>query len=153
MKKLFTFFLILFFFGTLTFGDSFTDVIQDLAMRTACIGQYSMTQAGGGWYDDPHDYYTPQMIASRLAQESGNMTRTATFYGICFDYAQFAYKYVDRYLGYYKSKGLYESQFWIAGTDDNPNSIELHFWQFLPRFPIFLPPVRNSQSWGDIKPP
>lgn len=127
MKKYIGYITFLLIIATNSFADSFTDAIQDLALYTACIGQYSMTEAGGGWYDDPHDYYTPQIIASRLAKESGNMTRTATFYGICFDYAQFAYKYVDRYLGFYKSKGLYESQFWIAGTDDNPNSIELQY--------------------------
>ena len=127
MKKYIGYITFLLIIATNSFADTFTDSIQDLALYTACIGQYSMTEAGGGWYDDPHDYYTPQIIASRLAKESGNMTRTATFYGICFDYAQFAYKYVDRYLGFYKSKGLYESQFWIAGTDDNPNSIELQY--------------------------
>ena len=39
-----------------SFADSFTDIIQDLATQTACIGTYSATQAGGGWYDDPYDY-------------------------------------------------------------------------------------------------
>ena len=126
-KKLLISSIISFFLLVPSFADSFTDAIQDLAYYTACIGQYSATEAGGGWYDDPHDYYTPQMIATRLAQESGNMTRTATFYGICFDYAQFAYNYVGRYLSYYKSQGLYEAQFWIAGTHDNPNSIELQY--------------------------
>ena len=73
------------------------------------------------------NYYTEEMIASRLAQESGNMTRTATFYGVCFDYAQFAYNYVIAYKDYYNSKGMYEQQVWIAGTDENPNSIELQY--------------------------
>ena len=109
------------------FADTFTDAIQDLAMRTACIGQYSATQAGGGWYEDPYDYYTPQMIASRLSQESGNMTRTATFYGVCFDYAQFAYNYIKANSDWYRSQGMRENQFWIAGTDDNPNSIDLQY--------------------------
>ena len=96
-------------------------------MRTACVGQYSMTEAGGGWYEDPHDYYTPQLIAKRLSQESGNMTRTTTFYGICFDYAQFAYNYVKLYSDCYRSQGMRENQYWIAGTDENPNQIELQY--------------------------
>ena len=98
-----TFILIVFFFIGLTssFADSFTDAIQDLAMQTACIGQYSATQAGGGWYDDPHDYYTPQMLAERFAKMSGNMTRTTTFYGVCFDYAQFAYLDIEKYKSWY----------------------------------------------------
>lgn len=52
--------------STKLFADSFTDAIQDLAIQTACIGQYSATQAGGGWYDDPYDYYTPPMMAERF---------------------------------------------------------------------------------------
>lgn len=29
------------------FADDFTDAIQDLAVRTACVGQYSATEGGG----------------------------------------------------------------------------------------------------------
>ena len=127
MKNRHIFFEIIIFLlsATLSYAESFTDAIQDLAMRTACIGQYSATQAGGGWDEDPHDYYTPSMIASRLAQESGNMTRTSTFYGVCFDYAQFAFNYIESNLNYFKSVGLYERQFWLAGTHENPDVIEL----------------------------
>ena len=107
------------------FADTLTDALQDLAVRTACIGQYSMTEAGGGWYEDPHDYYTPQMMAYRLSKESGNMTRTSTFYGICFDYAQFAFEYIKQYTSYYNSVGMKERQFWVAGVLDNPRQIEL----------------------------
>lgn len=107
------------------FADSFTDAIQDLAIQTACLGQYSMTEAGGGWYDDPHDYYTPQMMAQRFADMSGNMTRTTTFYGICFDYAQFAYNDVEKYKKWYNEQGMYEGQFWIAGVHENSNQIIL----------------------------
>ena len=124
MKKLLFASLIL--AGALSvFADSFTDIIQDLAKQTACIGMYSMTEAGGGWYDDPHDYYTPQMMAERFAKMSGNMTRTATFYGVCFDYAQFAYNDIARYEGLYKQNGMYENKYWIAGVHDNPNKIQL----------------------------
>lgn len=107
------------------FPDSFTDAIQDLAVRTACVGQYSATEAGGGWYEDPHDYYTPKMMAARLARESGNMTRTETFYGVCFDYAQFAWNYVNQNKKWYKAQGLYEGQFWICGVDDNSKELTL----------------------------
>lgn len=127
MKKLIAIFIILSAFVSVSFAETFTDAIQDLAVRTACVGQYSMTEAGGGWDEDPNDYYTPQMIASRLAQESGSMTRTTTFYGVCFDYAQFAYNYIDKNLSYYNSIDMYERQFWIAGADENPNSIELQY--------------------------
>ena len=127
MKKQITVLFLFLAIVCTTFADSFTDAIQDLAVRTACVGQYSATEAGGGWNEDPHDFYTPQMIASRLAQESGNMTRTSTFYGVCFDYAQFAFDYIEWNLNYYKSVGLYERQFWLAGTDNNSNTIELQY--------------------------
>lgn len=107
------------------FADAFTDAIQDLAIQTACIGMYSMTEAGGGWYEDPHDYYTPQDMAERFAKMSGDMTRTTTFYGICFDYAQFAYNDVKNYASWYREQGMYENQFWMAGVHDNYNIIEL----------------------------
>jgi len=107
------------------FADSFTDIIQDLTIQTACIGQYSSTQAGGGWRDDPHDYYTPQMMAERFKQMSGNMTRTTTFYGVCFDYAQFAWQDIDTYTTLYNENGMYEKQFWIAGVHGDSNTIRL----------------------------
>lgn len=108
------------------FADSFTDAIQDLAIQTACLGMYSMTEAGGGWHDDPHDYYTPQMMAERFAEMSGNMTRTATFYGVCFDYAQCAWEDIENYKGWYNKQGMYEGQFWLAWDYNNdPNTIEL----------------------------
>lgn len=128
MKKtllIFTLFSVL--TSTLTFADTFTDAIQDLAMYTACIGQYSATQAGGGWYDDPQDFYTPQSIASRLERESGNMTRTSTFYGVCFDYAQFAWNYVKSHATWYRSQGMRENQFWIAGNHEDSSQITLQY--------------------------
>lgn len=107
------------------FADSFTDAIQDLAVVAACKGSYSATQAGGGWYDDPHDYYTPQMLASRFARESGNQTKTATFYGVCFDYAQAAWEYIGQYESWYRQQGMYERQYWVAGVHSTSNPIEL----------------------------
>lgn len=124
MKKLL--FVLFVLIGALSaFADSFTDAIQDLAMQTACIGTYSATQAGGGWYDDPHDYYTPQMMAERFTKMSGNMTRTTTFYGVCFDYAQFAWEDIVNYKSWYNEQGMYEGQFWLASVQGNPNEIEL----------------------------
>ncbi|MBO4628737.1 MAG: hypothetical protein J5687_02175 [Treponema sp.] len=108
-----------------SFADSFTDIIQDLATQTACIGTYSATQAGGGWYDDPYDYYTPDMMAERFKNMSGNMTRTITFYGVCFDYAEFAYWDIDDYISLYNKEGMRESQYFLAGVDSDPNMITL----------------------------
>lgn len=127
IKKLLISSIVLLFLLVATYADSFTDAIQDLAMQTACIGQYSATQAGGGWYDDPHDYYTPKMMAERFKNMSGNMTRTTTFYGICFDYAQFAYQDIEKYQSWYNKQGMYENKFWIAGTHENNNEIILQY--------------------------
>lgn len=130
MKKAFRIVLSFLIFSSIDnvaniYADEFTDAIQDLAIWTACIGQYSSSEAYGGWYEDPEDYYTPKDIAYRLAQESGIKTSTETFYGVCFNYAQHAYSYIEKYKSYYNSKGMYEKQFWLAGVDGNSNIIEL----------------------------
>ncbi len=127
MKRKLLLLLTFMIISTNFFADSFTDAIQDLAIQTACIGQYSATQAGGGWYDDPHDYYTPPMMAERFKNMSGNMTRTDTFYGICFDYAQSAYQYIEKYQSLYNKQGMYENKFWIAGTHENNNLTILQY--------------------------
>lgn len=84
-------FFLTFFSIAAVHADDFTDILQDLAVQTACIGQYSATQAGRTWSEDPYDYYKPYLLADRFKKMSGNMTRTTTFYGVCFDYAEFAY--------------------------------------------------------------
>ena len=127
MKRKLLILLTFMIISTNFFADSFTDAIQDLAIQTACIGQYSATQAGGGWYDDPQDYYTPPMMAERFKDMSGNMTRTTTFYGVCFDYAQSAYQDIEKYQSWYNKQGMYENKFWIAGTHENNNEIILQY--------------------------
>lgn len=126
MKKIYLLGFIFLLLSVYSFADSFTDAIQDLAMQTACIGQYSAAEAGG-WFDDPHDYYTPRTLAERFAKMSGNRTRTITFYGVCFDYAQFAYQDIEKYKSWYNERGMYENKFWIAGTHENSNLIELQY--------------------------
>lgn len=106
-------------------ADSFTDLIQDLAVQTACIGQYSATQAGGTWNEDPPDYYKPYLMAERFKKMSGNMTRTTTFYGVCFDYAEYAYRDIKDNKSLYSKNGMRTDQFFLAGADSNPNIIEL----------------------------
>lgn len=125
IKKMLISSIILLFLLVATYADSFTDILQDLAIQTACIGQYSATQAGGGWYDAPQDYYTPAMMAERFKNMSGNMSRTTTFYGVCFDYAEFAYWDIKDYQTLYNNEGMRESQFFLAGVDSNSNVIAL----------------------------
>ena len=124
MKRIVIFILII-FLSALSFADSFTEAIQDLAVRTACIGKYNMKEAGLSGISK--NYYTEEMIDSRLARESGNKTYVNTFYGICFDYAQFAYKYIKENQSYYNSKGMYYNQYWMAGVHENPNQIILQY--------------------------
>ncbi|MCF0241891.1 MAG: hypothetical protein HUK25_04590 [Treponema sp.] len=76
-------------------ANNFTNIIQDFAIQTACLGQYSMAEAGKGWYDDPGDYYVPRMMAERFAKMSRNQTKYQTFYGLCFDYAQYEWEDIE----------------------------------------------------------
>ncbi len=108
------------------FADSFTDLLQDLAMQTACLGTYSNTEAGKYGIKDPHDYYTPSMLAERFAKMSGERTKIQTFYGICFDYAQAAWDDIKRYQSDYNKAGMLNQQWYIVAIRDNPNIITLY---------------------------
>ncbi len=109
------------------FADDFTDIIHSIGVYSACLGQYSATQFGGTSEDDPEDFYTPQVIASYLAEQSGERTKTDTFYGICFDYANCAYGFLKENASEedYAPGGLRKNQFFIAVSADDPNIIEL----------------------------
>ena len=126
--------IILLFFLSLikVASDDLGDLLQDLAVQTACLGMYSSTEAGvidyiTNRYIDPPDWYTPPMMAGRFASRSGNMTRTITFYGICFDYAQFAWDDIKKYQANYNKAGMKDQQWYIAVTfPDDPNTIFLY---------------------------
>ena len=77
------------------FSDSFSFCLQNLAYQTACLGQYNAAQTKGGG-KDPHDFYTPNLLREYFAKVSGARTRTETFYGVCFDYAQAAYNEIKK---------------------------------------------------------
>lgn len=115
--------IFLLFSGVPTFADSFADAIQDLAVVVACKGKYNNKEFGLPGV--ANNYYKEERMADRFAQESGENTMTTTFYGICFNYAQFAFTYIQQYKSWYNEHGMYESQFWLAGVHDNPNQIEL----------------------------
>jgi hypothetical protein len=113
-------------------ADDLADLLQDLAIQTACIGMYSSTQANKtdgviNKYPDPPDWYTPQLMATRFAQMSGSMTRTNTFYGICFDYAQFAWDDIKKYQKTYNDAGMKGHEWYIAVADwGDPYTIILY---------------------------
>ena len=111
-------------------ADDFSDILQDLAVQTACLGRYSAAQTGvyvTSRYNDPPDWYDPPMMANRFAAMSGSMTRTITFYGICFDYAQFAWDDIKKYQKMYNDAGMKDQQWYIASTKTNdPYTIILY---------------------------
>jgi tetratricopeptide (TPR) repeat protein len=107
-------------------ADSFTDELQWLAKYTACIGQYSRAQAGNYALGDPQDYYKPADIREYLAKQSGTRTSTATFYGICFDYAQAAYNEISAARSRYENLGMQQGGWYIAVAHGNPNQIVLY---------------------------
>ena len=125
MKKTVLIFVFILFRVNFSFADTFSDAIQDLAMQTACIGKYSAAHAGSKIRKDPDDYYTPDMLAERFAKQSGNQTRTVTFYGVCFNYAQTAWEDIEKYKNWYNDRDMYEGQFWLAGNHDDCNTIIL----------------------------
>ena len=125
MKKSLILVLVLLGFATQIFADNFTDAIQDLAIQTACIGKYNSAETDGGWTGPSSNYYDEEMMAVRFAVMSGDKTKTNTFFGVCFNYAEFAWSDINKYKAWYNEQGLYEGQFWVAGVQDNPDQIEL----------------------------
>jgi hypothetical protein len=128
-KKFFLVTLFLVIAGAI-FADDLADLLQDLAVQTACLGMYSSAETGvlvTSRYDDPPDWYDPPMMANRFAAMSGNMTRIATFYGVCFDYAQFAWDDIKKYQTAYNAAGMKGQQWYIAAANDgDPNTIILY---------------------------
>jgi hypothetical protein len=130
-KSLLTIFLLISFVNA-TNSDDLVNLLQDLAIQTACLGMYSSTEAGiidyiTNRYIDPPDWYTPPLMASRFVQMSGNMTRIETFYGVCFDYAQFAWNDIKSYQSMYNKAGMKDQQWYIAVTfTGDPNTIILY---------------------------
>ena len=130
MKKTVVFTALFFVFSYTTNADDLANILQDLAVQTACLGMYSSAQAGTlvtSRYTDPPDWYTPPMLAGRFAAMSGNMTRTITFYGVCFDYAQFAWDDIKKYQKQYNAAGMKGTEWYIAMTKiGDPNTIILY---------------------------
>jgi tetratricopeptide (TPR) repeat protein len=100
--------------------------LQWLAVQTACIGMYNNAQAGNYEMPDPVDYYTPADIRALLADLSGSRTRTDTFYGICFDYAQAAYDEITANQSRYEALGMRRGGWYIAGTLEGSGEVILY---------------------------
>jgi tetratricopeptide (TPR) repeat protein len=104
-------------------GNSLADAIQWLAVRTACVSQYSGAETGDFTSPDPADLYRPSHIREYLVKESGNTTKTDMVYGICFDFAKAAYEFITRNQRYYTSLGVKE--WYIAAAFNDPRQIVL----------------------------
>jgi opacity protein-like surface antigen len=108
----------------------FTDLLQDIAAQTACLGMYSKAETGvlvTSRYEDPPDWYTPPLMANRFASMSGDKTSTETFYGLCFNYAQFAWNDIKKYQAAYNKAGMKNQQWYIAGANaGDPYTIILY---------------------------
>jgi tetratricopeptide (TPR) repeat protein len=107
-------------------GNSLANELQWLAARTACAGQYNMAQTGDYSIGDPQDYYRPADIREYLARQSGSRTATATFYGICFDYAQSAYNDISSNRSLYEGRGMKRNAWYIVATGRNSRQITLY---------------------------
>jgi hypothetical protein len=107
-------------------GDTLATELQWLAVQTACVGQYNIAQTGDYTLGDPQDYYKPGDIREYLTKLSDKETKTATFYGICFDYAQSAYDDILTYQSYYEKLGMQKGGWYIAAVQDNSRQIILY---------------------------
>ncbi|MDR2434430.1 MAG: tetratricopeptide repeat protein [Treponema sp.] len=105
-------------------GNTLADALQWLAVQTACLGEYSMAFTGDFTQSDPRDNYRPNDIREYLARQSGNRTSIRTIYGICFDYAQYAYNIISDSRSYYTGLGV--RQWYIAGTHGNSRQMVLY---------------------------
>jgi hypothetical protein len=95
--------------------NDFEYELQWLTVEIACLGKYSSAQAGDYTLEDPHDYYTPELINKYLANKSGKRTMTKMIYGVCFDYAQLCWDELREFKNYYNDLGV--ENYWIAGVN------------------------------------
>jgi tetratricopeptide (TPR) repeat protein len=105
-------------------GNTLAEALQWLAVQTACLGEYGMAFTGDFTRPDPRDNYRPNDIREYLARQSGNRTSIRTIYGICFDYAQYAYNVISDSRNYYAGLGV--KAWYIAGTHENPRQMVLY---------------------------
>jgi len=111
-------------------ADDLANRLQDLAIQTACVGVYTKAKTNINVnlrYDDPPDYYTPSMLANRFTTISGSKTHTNAFYGVCFDYAQYAWYEIKKNQKKFNDAGMKGTQWYIAIANAGyPNTIILY---------------------------
>ena len=113
--------------GAYYYDEDLTYQLQWLAVKIACKGVYDMAYTGDFRAKNPTDYYKTSFIKQYLVQESESIkqrgSRTDTFEGICFDYADFAYQELRDNRNEYSSR---ITGFWMVGTFSDPNDITVY---------------------------
>jgi tetratricopeptide (TPR) repeat protein len=105
-------------------GNTLADMLQWLAVQTACMGQYNMAETGDFTNPDPDDHYNAPDIREYLATRSRDKTSVDTFYGICFDYARAAYDEISKNASRYARLGV-KAGYIAARWANNPRQIRL----------------------------
>jgi hypothetical protein len=110
------------------FADTLSEDLQFLTIATACIGRYNSGHVSAT-IKDPVDWYEPPDLRNFMTNLAGAGTRTNTFYGVCFDYAEDMYKLIREFRDILENEGMVKGQWYIA-TDftkpENKGKIELY---------------------------
>lgn len=109
--------------GTYYYDANLANDLQWLAVKIACKGVYDMAYTGDFKAKNPTDYYKTSFIKRYLTKNGTSSRGTTLFEGICFDYADFAYKELSTNRKEYSSK---ISNFYMVGSFKDPNTIVVY---------------------------
>jgi hypothetical protein len=127
-KKIIKIMVIFIFFCLKTFADTLSEDLQFLTITTACIGRYNSGHISAT-IKDPVDWYEPPDLRDFMTSLADTGTRTDTFYGVCFDYAEDMYKLIRKFRSELENEGMAIGQWYIA-TDytksENRGKIEIY---------------------------
>lgn len=107
--------------GAYYYDETLAYQLQWLAVKIACKGVYDMAYAGDFRAENPVDYYKTSFIKHYLASNDGMASKgTELFEGICFDYADFAYRELRDHKNEYSPR---ISNFYMVGTFEDAHDI------------------------------
>ncbi|MDE6704405.1 MAG: hypothetical protein K2J81_00675 [Treponemataceae bacterium] len=108
--------------GTYYYDKNIAYELQWLAVKIACKGRYDMAYTGDFFTKDPFDHYTTSLI-KHLYTKPGVTTEglDGLFEGICFNYADHAYREMKENWNHYNKLGI--MRYWMVGTFANPSDI------------------------------
>ncbi|MDE7228372.1 MAG: hypothetical protein K2N31_08615 [Treponemataceae bacterium] len=107
--------------GTYYYDPNIAYELQWLAVETACRGVYDYAYAGDFYKPISTGYYTTSLIKQYYTKQGEAHRGLATFEGICFDYADFAYQDMKERWSDYNKLGI--AKYWMVGTFSDPNDI------------------------------